>query len=75
MSWVVCLLPCVLRLLPRLTVLLPPLPDVHLSAQREVHVQTAVLLQLGDCGHIRLRRTPHTFRSVDFINGHNLKCR
>ena len=58
-SWVVCLLPCVLRLLPRLTVLLPALPDVHLSAQRQVHVQTPVLLQLGERGHIRLRHTPH----------------
>ena len=48
-----------LRLLPRLTVLLPALPDVHLSAQREVHVQTPVLLQLGERGHIRLRHTPH----------------
>ena len=56
----VCLLPCVLRLLPRLTVLLPALPDVHLSAQREVHVNPPVLLQLGERGHIRLRHTPHT---------------
>ena len=39
--------------------LLPALPDVHLSAQREVHVQTLVLLQLGERGHIRLRHTPH----------------
>ena len=54
-SRVVCLLPCVLRFLPRLTVLLPALPDVYLSVQREVHVQPPVLLQLGERGHIRLR--------------------
>ena len=30
-----------------LTVLLPALPDVYLSVQREVHVQPPVLLQLG----------------------------
>ena len=45
--------------LPRLTVLLPALPDVHLSAQREVQVQPPVRLPLGDRGHIRLRDTPH----------------
>ena len=45
--------------LPRLTVLLPALPDVQLSAQREVHVQPPVRLPLGDRGHIRLRDTPH----------------
>ena len=45
--------------LPRLTVLLPALPDVHLSAQREVHVKPPVLPQLGERGHIRLRHTPH----------------
>ena len=41
------------------TVLFPALPDVHLSAQREVHVKPPVLLQLGERGHIRLRHTPH----------------
>ena len=35
------------RFLPRLTVLLPALPDVHLSAQREVQVQPPVRLPLG----------------------------
>ena len=64
-----CMRTCVLRLgcfllaclcsLPRLTVLLPALPDVQLSAQREVHVKPPVLLQLGERGHIRLRHTPH----------------
>ena len=47
------------RFLPRLIVLLPALPDVHLSAQREVQVQPPVRLPLGDRGHIRLRDTPH----------------
>ena len=61
--FLVCLLPCVLRFLPRLTVLLPALPDVHLSVQREVHVKPPVLLQLGERGHIRLRHTPHKTRN------------
>ena len=52
--------PCVLRFLPRLTVPLPALPDVHLSVQREVHVQPNVRLQLGERGHFRLRHTPHS---------------
>ena len=43
----------------RPTVLLPALPDVHLSVQREVQVQPPVRLPLGDRGHIRLRDTPH----------------
>ena len=59
MLFLVCLLPCVLCFLPRLTVLLPALHDVHLSAQREVQVQPPVRLPLGDRGHIRLRHTPH----------------
>ena len=42
------------------TVLLPALPDVYLSAQREVQVQPPVRLPLGDRGHIRLRRHPST---------------
>ena len=42
-----CLSSCVLRLLPRLTVLLPALPDVHLSAQREVHVKPLCYSSLG----------------------------
>ena len=60
---------CVLRLgcflltrlcsLLRPTVLLPVLPDVHLSVPREVQVQPPVRLPLGDRGHIRLRDTPH----------------
>ena len=49
--------------LPRLTVLLPALPDVHLCAQREVQVQPPVRLPLGDRGHIRLRDTPHNKRT------------
>ena len=57
--FLVCPLPRVLCFLPRLTVLLPALPDVHLSAQREVQVQPPVRLPLGDRGHIRLRDTPH----------------
>ena len=57
--FLVCPLPCVRCFLPRLTVLLPALPDVHLSAQREVQVQPPVRLPLGDRGHIRLRDTPH----------------
>ena len=57
--FLVCPLPCVLCSLPRLTVLLPALPDVYLSAQREVQVQPPVRLPLGDRGHIRLRDTPH----------------
>ena len=48
------------RFLPRLTVLLPALPDVYLSVQREVHVQPPVRRPLGDRGHIRLRDTPYT---------------
>ena len=40
--FLVCPLPLVLCSLPRLTVLLPALPDVHLSAQREVQVQPPV---------------------------------
>ena len=55
--FLVCPLPCVCCSLPRLTVLLPALPDVHLSTQREVHVQPPVQLPLGDRGHIRLRDT------------------
>ena len=47
------------RFLPRLTVPLPALPVVHLSAQREVHVKPPVRLQLGERGHFRLRHTPH----------------
>ena len=58
--FLVCPLPRVLCFLPRLTVLFPALPDVHLSAQREVQVQPPVRLPLGDRGHIRLRDTPHT---------------
>ena len=57
--FLVCPLPCVLCSLLRLTVLLPALPDVYLSAQREVQVQPPVRLPLGDRGHIRLRDTPH----------------
>ena len=45
---------------PRLTVLLPALPDVHLSVQREVQVQPLVPLQFGERGHIRQRHTPHS---------------
>ena len=52
------LLACLCSLL-RPTVLLPALPDVHLSVQREVQVQHPVRLPLGDRGHIRLRDTPH----------------
>ena len=62
--FLVCPLPCVLCSLPRLTVLLPALPDVHLSAQREVQVQPPVRLPLGDRGHIRLRDTPHRLKST-----------
>ena len=64
-----CMCTCVLRcgcfLLARLcsllrpTVLLPALPDVHLSVQREVQVQLPVRLPLGDRGHLRPRDTPH----------------
>ena len=54
-----CFLLACLFFLPRLTVLLPALPDVHLSAQREVHVQPPVRLPLGERGHFRLRHTPH----------------
>ena len=43
----------------RPTVLLPALPDVHLSVQREVQVQPPVRLPLGDRGHIRPCDTPH----------------
>ena len=50
------LLTCLCSLL-RPTVLLPALPDVYLSAQREVQVQPPVRLPLGDRGHIRLRDT------------------
>ena len=64
--FLVCPLPCVLCSLPRLTVLLPALPDVHLSAQREVQVQPPVRLPLGDRGHIRLRDTPHIFPTLRF---------
>ena len=56
-----CLASCLSCSLPRLTVLLPALPDVYLSAQREVQVQPPVRLPLGDRGHIRLRDTPHIF--------------
>ena len=48
------------RFLPRLTVLLPALPDVHLSAQREVQVKPPVQLPLGERGHFRRRHTPST---------------
>ena len=57
--FLVCPLPRVFCSLPRLIVLLPALPDVYLSAQREVQVQPPVRLPLGDRGHIRLRDTPH----------------
>ena len=61
--------PRLFRSLPRLTVLLPALPDVYLSAQREVQVQPPVRLPLGDRGHIRLRDTPHINRHqyINFI--------
>ena len=52
------LLACLCSLL-RPTVLLPALPDVHLSVQREVQVQPPVRLPLGDRGHLRPRDTPH----------------
>ena len=70
----VCPLPRVLCFLPRLTVLLPALPDVQLSAQREVHVQPPVLLPLGDRGHIRLRDTPHRTRSRNTANISPPRC-
>ena len=38
---------CVSRFLPRFTVLLPALPDVHLSAQREVHAKPLRDFSLG----------------------------
>ena len=67
-----CVCTCVLRLgcfllaclcsLLRPTVLLPALPDVPFSAQREVQAQPPVRLPLGDRGHIRLRDTPHSYR-------------
>ena len=60
--FLVCPLPRVLCFLPRLTVLLPALPDVHLRVQREVQVQPPVRLPFGDRGHIRLRDTPHSSR-------------
>ena len=66
--FLVCPLPCVLCSLPRLTVLLPALPDVHLSAQREVQVQPPVRLPLGDRGHIRLRDTPHNNTHVNPVH-------
>ena len=70
--FLVCPLPRVRCFLPRLTVLLPALPDVHLSAQREVQVQPPVRLPLGDRGHIRLRDTPHTTTvSGSFFCGHS----
>ena len=57
--FLVCPLPCIFWSLLRPTVLLPALPDVYISAQREVQVQPLVRLPLGDRGHIRLRDTPH----------------
>ena len=65
--FLVCPLPRVRCLLPRPTVLLPALPDVHLSAQREVQVQLPVRVPLGDRGHIRLRDTPHMKVSTTLI--------
>ena len=56
--FLVCPLLRVFVVLPRLTVLLPDLPDVHLRVQREVQVQPPVQLPLGDHGHLRPRDTP-----------------
>ena len=69
-----CMCTCVLRLscfllalscpLLRPTVLLPALPDVYLTVQREVQVQPPVRLPLGDRGHFRPWDTPHTWHGV-----------
>ena len=79
-----CMCTCVLRLgcflltclcsLLRPTVLLPALPDVHLSVQREVQVQPPVRLPLGDRGHLRPRDTPHTdFTAYDIPLRHSAR--
>ena len=72
-----CMCTCVLRLgcfllaclcsLLRPTVLLPALPDVYLSAQREVQVQPPEQLPLGDRGHSRIRETPHRTEGFGLI--------
>ena len=66
--FLVCPLPRVLCFLPRLTVPLPALPDVYLSAQREVQVQPCATSAWGSWSHPTTRHPSQKLRGIYFID-------